>query len=83
MSDDVAASVRAFIIDRLLFGQGGDDLRDDESLLDKGVMDSTGALEIVAFVEEQYGISVGDREMVPENLDGIGRIAAFVARKRG
>jgi acyl carrier protein len=83
MSDNVAQSVRAFIVERFLFGQGGEDLKDSDSLLQKGIIDSTGALEVVSFLEETYGISVEDKELVPDNLDGIGRIAAFVARKQG
>jgi acyl carrier protein len=57
-------------------------LGDDESLLDRGVVDSTGVLEIIAFVETELGVEVLDEEMTPQNLDGIGRIAAFVERKR-
>lgn len=51
------------------------------SLLGEGVMDSTGVLELVGFLEESFGISVDDAEMVPDNLDSVDAIAAFVARK--
>jgi acyl carrier protein len=83
MSDNVEQRVRSFIIERFLFGQGGEDLKNTDSLLQKGIIDSTGALEVVSFLEEEYGISVEDKELVPDNLDGIGRIAAFVGRKLG
>ncbi len=56
-------------------------LADDTSLLDQGIVDSTGVLEVVAFVEEEFGIRVADEEMLPENLDSIACIAAFIARK--
>lgn len=56
-------------------------LTDDDSLLDRGIVDSTGVLEVVAFVEQEFGIVVADDEMLPENLDSIACITAFVRRK--
>ena len=56
-------------------------LEDRASLLEHGVIDSTGVLEVIAFIEETFGITVDDSEMLPENLDSIERIAAFVQRK--
>jgi acyl carrier protein len=56
-------------------------LTDEASLLDKGIIDSTGVLEVIAFVEETFGITVEDSEMLPENLDSIDRISGFVVRK--
>jgi acyl carrier protein len=58
------------------------DLTDDASLLDRGIIDSTGVMEVIGFLEDTFGVKVQDEELVPENLDSIGRIAAFVARKR-
>jgi len=57
-------------------------LKDDISLLDRGIIDSTGVLEVIFFVEDTFGIKVEDSEMLPENLDSIERIANFVNRKR-
>jgi acyl carrier protein len=57
-------------------------LRDDTSLLDQGIIDSTGVLEVVGFIEQTFGISVEDSELRPENLDSIQGIAHFIARKR-
>lgn len=57
-------------------------LKDEQSLLDSGVIDSTGVLEVIAFIEGTFGVSVTDMEMLPENLDSIERIANFVARKK-
>ncbi|MGB5688421.1 MAG: acyl carrier protein [Woeseiaceae bacterium] len=54
----------------------------DESLLDRGIVDSTGMLEIIMFIEDELGVQVADEEMIPENLDSVNRIAAFVARKK-
>ncbi len=77
-----APEIRAYIIDRFLFGQDVGGLSDDESFLDRGLIDSTGILEVVAYLEQRYGISVSDDELIPENLDSIGRIARFVASKQ-
>ena len=57
-------------------------LADDASLLEHGIIDSTGVLEVIAFLEEKFSIAVDDSEMLPENLDTIERIAAFVGRKQ-
>jgi acyl carrier protein len=56
-------------------------LEDDASLLDRGIIDSTGVLEVIFFIEETFGITVEDSEMLPDNLDSIERIAKFIARK--
>lgn len=58
-------------------------LKDDASLLDAGIVDSTGILEIITFIEGEFGITVEDNEMVPENLDSIKNLTAFVSKKRG
>ncbi|MCA9621351.1 MAG: acyl carrier protein [Myxococcales bacterium] len=55
----------------------------DTSLLDSGIVDSTGVLEIVAYLETEHGITVDDMEILPENLDSVAAIDAFLARKRG
>jgi acyl carrier protein len=57
-------------------------LEDSTSLLDQGIIDSTGVLEVIMFVETAFGVTVEDAEMLPENLDSIERIAAFVERKK-
>ncbi len=81
MVDTYKTDVKAFIVSNFLFGQEGAGIADTQSFLESGVIDSTGLLELVSFVEQQYGISVGDREMVPENLDSLENISQFVARK--
>lgn len=58
------------------------ELAADTSLLDRGIVDSTGVLEIVSFLEQEFGISVDDMEMLPDNLDSVARITAFVGRKQ-
>ena len=59
-----------------------DPVRDDESLMERGVVDSTGVLEVIAFVEQAFDLNVSDDELLPENLDSIANIAAYVTRKR-
>lgn len=56
-------------------------LRDDASLLDAGIVDSTGVLEVITFLESEFGVTVDDAEMVPENLDAVNHIVAFVEKK--
>jgi acyl carrier protein len=59
----------------------GESLGDDASLIDRGVIDSTGVLELIGFLQDEYKIEVADDEMVPENLDSIARIEAYLTRK--
>ncbi len=73
--------VREFIVDNFLFGQEDDQLANDTSLLQAGVIDSTGVLELVVFLEESYTIKVEDDELVPENLDSIVNLARFIQTK--
>ena len=75
--------IREFIITNFLFGAKDAKLGDDDSFLETGVIDSTGMLELVSFVETEFGIEVGDMELIPDNLDSIKRLAAFVERKKG
>ena len=82
MDEGVLAQVRGFVRTNFLFGDESRMPDDSESLLSSGVVDSTGVLELVAFVEEDLGVPVADHETIPANLDSIGRIAAFVGRKR-
>jgi acyl carrier protein len=77
----IAKEVREFVLTNFLFGQEGTGLTEQQSLLENGIIDSTGVLELVAFLEQRYGISVGDRELLPENLDSISNVTAFVTRK--
>ena len=74
--------IRQFIADRFLFGNDTK-LAVDDSLLEAGIVDSTGVLELINHIEERYGIKVADDELVPENLDTIASIAVFLGRKVG
>jgi acyl carrier protein len=79
---EIAGKVTGFIEESFVYDQDTE-LVPDDSLLDTGLIDSTGVLELVAFLEETFAISVEDEELVPANLDSITRIAAFVGRKLG
>ena len=78
---DVRIVIKEFIQKNFLFSEEDKDLGDSVSFLDNGIVDSTGMLEIVEFVEEQFGISIEDDELVPENLDSIKNLTGFVTRK--
>jgi len=77
---DVQARIRNFVEQNFYVAEG-DRLSDEVSLLRTGIVDSTGVLEIIGFLETEFGIDVEDRDAVPANLDSIARIAAFVGRK--
>ena len=80
--DEIEATIREFIAENFLFRDDAPALADDDSLLEAGMIDSTGILELVAFLESEFGIAVADAEIVPENLDSIAAIVAYVAGKR-
>lgn len=77
---DVASEIRSFIAETFLFGED-QRLDDHDSLLEAGIVDSTGILEIIAFLEDHYQIKVNDDELTPENLDTIANICAFLSKK--
>lgn len=82
MADDTKTAIRAFIIENFLFGDDNHPLPDDMSLIDNDLVDSTGILELVGYIEKEFGFKVEDREIVPANLDSIARILAYVDSKR-
>ena len=75
-----AKDVREFVINTFLFGEGGS-LKDDTSFLDSGIVDSTGMLELIMFLETKYGVKVAPEEMLPENLDSIKDVVQFLQAK--
>ena len=72
--------IREFIVENFLFGSD-EELTDEVSFLDEGIIDSTGILELVSFLEEDFGITVEDEELVPENLDSIKNVVAYLEGK--
>jgi acyl carrier protein len=83
MRGEIREIIRRFILDNFVYQEGGDPgLRDDASLLDEGVLDSVGVLSVIGFLEEMFQIEVEDHEVVPDNLESVDAMAAFVQRKR-
>lgn len=81
MTDTIKDSLRGFVVENFLFGDAAQAPADTESLIENGIMDSTGVLELVAFLEEKFGIVMADSDIVPANLDTLDRIAAFVGSR--
>lgn len=77
---DLQPELRSYIVANYLFGQD-DGFRDSDSFWELGLMDSTGVLELISYLEEKYAISLESSEIVPENLDSVERLAQFVSRK--
>ena len=75
-------TVRTFIQDNFIMGTQTQAFADSDSFMDRGIVDSTGFLEMVTFLEETYSIKVEDDDMVPENLDSLDNIDAYVTRKQ-
>ena len=80
--NDVRAKIRGFVVENFLFGDENG-VKDDTSFLDEGIIDSTGILETVSFLEEEFGITVEDEELVPENLGSIDNVVAYLEKKIG
>ena len=79
----VTAEVRDFITSELSVGRDMGTLTQDEDLLAKGIIDSHGVMELVQFLQDRYGVSIGDEDLVPENFQSLVRIEEFVERKKG
>ncbi|MDY0391256.1 acyl carrier protein [Desulfobulbus oligotrophicus] len=74
-------TIRAFIVSNFLFDTTETPLENDTSFLEQGIIDSTGVLELVEWLEETFSIKVADEELIPENLDSVHLLAQFVGRK--
>jgi acyl carrier protein len=82
MASEVNSKVREFIKDNFMYRDDRADLADTESLLDAGLIDSTGILELVAFIETEFSIQMSDSDIVPDNLDSVDTIVRYVESKR-
>ena len=78
--ENMATELRQFIVDNFLFGRDKP-FSNEDSLIENGLIDSTGVLELIAFLEEKYGIRMEQAEIVPDNLDSIQRLSDFIRRK--
>jgi acyl carrier protein len=77
----IEPQIRQYLAENFLFSNNGYELEDEASFLEEGIVDSTGVLELVMFVEETFGITVQDEELVPQNFDSVSQLAAYVRRK--
>jgi len=75
--------IRTYIMDNILLGSADQSIADDDSFLEYGIIDSTGILELVAFVEDEFNIEVGDEELIPDNFDSIEKLAVYTQGKIG
>lgn len=80
--ESVKATVREFISENFIMG-GDVSFADDTSFMKSHILDSTGFIELITFIEETFGVSVADKEMLPENFDSLDNIGSYLARKRG
>ena len=78
--DDMRERIKFFIIENFLFGDE-ENLEDQTSFLDAGILDSTGILELVDFLDDEFNITILDAEILPENLDSINNIINFLEKK--
>ena len=77
----VEEKVRNYILENYLFTDDQSELNSNDSFLEKGIIDSTGILEVIFFLEEEFGVSIEDDEMIPENLDSVNNIVNFINKK--
>jgi len=78
---DVKEVLRRYITENFLSRAGLEGLDDTDSLMEKGIIDSTGVLELLGFIEEEFTIKVGDVEVIPDNLDSLQKLTSFIQRK--
>lgn len=79
---EVLKQIREYVIENFVLGDEEEEFSDDQSFLDTGLIDSTGILEVISFLEDDYEIRIEDEEMIPDNLDSVEKIARFVHGKQ-
>ncbi len=79
---ELKTQIRSFIVENFLFGDAQPLADDAMSLLDNGIVDSVGVMELVAYLEQEHGLQVEDTELVPDNFDSVDRLVGFIERKR-
>ena len=77
---DTEQKIRNFILENYLFTDDQNELKNDDSFLEQGIIDSTGVLEVVLFLEEEFEIKVNDEDMVPDNLDSVNNIVSYIEK---
>lgn len=80
--ESIKEKVKNYVVENFLFGNEADPIGDDDSFIERGIIDSTGIMELIEFLEKTYGISLDDKELVPENLDSLNNLSRFVLSKK-
>ena len=83
MMEEAKEKIRKYILENFMFTEDETALSNEDSFLEKGIIDSTGMLELIAFIGDGFQITLEDDELVPDNLDSVNRVAAFIQRKKG
>jgi len=83
MMEEASGKIRKHILENFMFTEDETALSNDDSFLEKGVIDSTGMLELIAFIGDGFQITIEDDELIPDNFDSVNRVAAFIQRKKG
>jgi acyl carrier protein len=78
----IERKLRGYILENFLFTNDDAALSSSDSFMAKGILDSTGIIEVILFMEEEFGVKVADEEMTPENLDSVTKLVAFIERKQ-
>jgi acyl carrier protein len=78
---EIKSKLREFITENFLFGSDEDGFDDDDSFLDNGIIDSTGVLELVSYIEEEFEMEVRDEELVPDNFDSLNKLVSYIQNK--
>lgn len=80
--NDIQKKIEEYIVNNFLFGDDSLKINNSDSFMERGIIDSTGMLELITFTEEEFSIEIEDDEMIPENLDSLNNISSFVLRKK-
>jgi acyl carrier protein len=83
MMEEARGKIRKYILENFMFTDDETALSNDDSFLEKGIIDSTGMLELIAFIGDGFQVTLEDDELIPDNLDNVNRVAAFIQRKKG
>jgi acyl carrier protein len=82
LEKQIDLTLRNFVIENFLYGDRNASLDNNDSFLEKGIVDSTGVLELVSYLEESFGVKVEDEEIIPDNFDSIATLTRYIERKR-
>jgi acyl carrier protein len=82
LEKQIDQTVHNFIVEHFLYGDQTTPLKPEDSFLDKGIIDSTGVLELVAYLQKEFGIEVHDAEIIPDNFDSISKLTQYILKKQ-